>query len=291
MPMPIEYRPAVVTDIPAMVHLAMRTFIEGARHPAVAMRLFADSFRNHSGWQWVAVAEGRVVGFAACKYNTTAKKAGIFLIGVDPSVKGGGIGGKLLACFEEKCRETKVPLIRIGTPYAKTFYEKYGYICAETAEKYLLDLLGKPEPDLGSAKLEPLTLSDIDALLPLIQAERQLEFLSRFYGQIGLGSAYKLLEAGTPRLVFGLGTKSQDSLEIPSAIPELMALDFYYFLGKEDDTLLLNASIKAAMLAGARRFGLEPGSRCSLKENLLAAGFTLSAHPAYWTMYDMEKRI
>jgi len=291
MQKPISIRQASVHDIPVMIEICKNTFIESARHSAVAINIFRAAFTGHPGWQWVAEMDGAVAGFIVCNRNETEGFANINLIGVDPCAKGTGIGGKLLDVLEKHTAASRLNLVRLGTPYARTFYEKYGYTCAKIDEKYVIELVGKPLPPLPDCVIQPILPTDLPQLLPLIPAEIQFDFLTAYYRYTSPALSFLMRAHGAPLGLGLLATREHENCDVPGGIPGLVTLAFHHLFPGADPASLISAAIRTATYNAAARLGVAIDENDPLRATLHDFGFTLSAHPAFWTMYTMEKEI
>ena len=116
------------SDAVAVVRIANQAFLETARLTSLMGRRFVQRMKGDRDCLFVAESDdGEVVGFVigSCKGG----RATIGWIAVHPGHQGRGIGGMLLEAVEGKAMERGIRVVETGTPFARTFYEKYGYRC------------------------------------------------------------------------------------------------------------------------------------------------------------------
>jgi ribosomal protein S18 acetylase RimI-like enzyme len=132
----MNFRPAVIADIPALVRLINAAFIveqfvfDGDRINAVETRAFMET----GGF---LVAEDSAA-FAGCVYVEVRSGRGYLgLLAVDPARQGTGLGRKLVAAAEDYfraagCCAVDLRVISQRTPLPP-FYRRLGYVEAGTA--------------------------------------------------------------------------------------------------------------------------------------------------------------
>ncbi len=132
----MNFRPAVIADIPALVRLINAAFIveqfvfDGDRINAEETRAFMET----GGF---LVAEDSA-GFAGCVYVEVRPGRGYLgLLAVDPARQGTGLGRKLVAAAEDYfraagCCAVDLRVISQRTPLLP-FYRRLGYVEAGTA--------------------------------------------------------------------------------------------------------------------------------------------------------------
>jgi GNAT superfamily N-acetyltransferase len=103
--------------------------------PAPMTADYAQAVR--SGWAWVAVGRGELVGFVVL-----VPQPGYLLlenVAVLPAAQGRGIGTRLLALAEEQARSLHLWEIRLYTNEAMTenlaYYPRHGYVETHRAEQ------------------------------------------------------------------------------------------------------------------------------------------------------------
>lgn len=88
---------------------------------------------EHAEHTWVAVIDGRPVGFAACVYDKAASTGEIEMIAVDPEHQRKGIAAALIDYSLDRMRDAGLKLAGIGTggdpghAPARAAYEKAGF--------------------------------------------------------------------------------------------------------------------------------------------------------------------
>jgi len=132
----INFRPAVIADIPALVRLINAAFIveqfvfDGDRINAEETRAFMET----GGF---LVAEDSAA-FAGCVYVEVREGRGYLgLLAVDPARQGTGLGRKLVAAAEDyfraaRCGAVDLRVISQRTPLPP-FYRRLGYVEVGTA--------------------------------------------------------------------------------------------------------------------------------------------------------------
>jgi N-acetylglutamate synthase-like GNAT family acetyltransferase len=286
----LSIRVARLSDVPAMVELSCYTFIEGARHIVCSSDIILRGFKEWPEWQWIAVLNSKIVGFCSCKNNPDKLSAGINLIGVDPCTKGMGIGAKLLEALEAKAKAVGHKKVRAGTPFAKTFYEKYGYTVGQTMEKYLLRVTGRPKIANCSIALKSISLKDIPLIQKQIPSENQSFFLASIYKGIASNLAYVLCQKDDVVGLIFFRCAVQDIIDgLRFATPGLLILDYFYRSESLSANDFLQALLNVAQEKSVFEIGVAPAKDEELKKTLPEFGFEISHHVAFWTMYDMEK--
>ncbi|MCX7778562.1 MAG: GNAT family N-acetyltransferase, partial [Armatimonadetes bacterium] len=91
-------------------------------------KAFVQWMQRHRHCMFLAETEdGEAVGFLIGRCD--GDKARIGWIAVHQTHWGRGVGGMLLSAIEQCAIERGIKVVETGTPFARTFYEKYGYEC------------------------------------------------------------------------------------------------------------------------------------------------------------------
>jgi ribosomal-protein-alanine acetyltransferase len=126
MPPPVRLRTASAADLPAL--LALEQTFPGDR-------MSARQFRHHlasprARWR-VAVAGGRLLGYALVLLRRDSDRARLYSIAVDPSARGQGLGHRLLAAAERDAaragRAAMTLEVRQDNAAANALYQSAGY--------------------------------------------------------------------------------------------------------------------------------------------------------------------
>jgi len=180
MPRPaFSVRTPRISDIPGMVRVAAQAFTETVRRPRIG-RTFVEKFMDRSiGWSRVAVENAEVIGYLAGERMPGGAKIGQFA--VHPAHWRKGVGRAMVQSMERSARRKKLPLIMVGTTYAKGFYEKCGFHNVATIHRLARTLPGScisPSP----LTTEDATLDNVSRLIDDLPRTPALEFIDSFYG-------------------------------------------------------------------------------------------------------------
>jgi ribosomal protein S18 acetylase RimI-like enzyme len=123
----IDYRPASISDIDALLHLENTCFQYD--------RLSRRSFRHHIGSSTcdliVAQHSNEIVGYALAFYRKGSKEARLYSLAVNQSARGLGVGRGLMAAIETAAIARGHRLIRLEVAttnaVAIALYESQGY--------------------------------------------------------------------------------------------------------------------------------------------------------------------
>ena len=173
-------RNAQPKDAVAVVRIANQAFLETARLTSCIGKGFAQALMNHNDWLFVAEDEDkRVIGFLIGQ--RVEEKAKINWIAVHPDYWRRGVGGLLLRAIEKKARREGLRIIETGTPFARGFYEKYGFKCVEAQRRLILELIGRNIKPPENIQICPLLLDDVSSLVNIMNQDEYLRFLISYF--------------------------------------------------------------------------------------------------------------
>lgn len=148
--MPADIRLFTPADVDAVVEFSLRAWapvfesFEKVLGTEIFLRVYPDWLASqardvarvcteHASRTWVAVVDGRPVGFAASVYDEAASSGEIEMIAVDPRYQRQGIAAALIDHSLDRMREAGLKLAGIGTggdpghAPARAAYEKAGF--------------------------------------------------------------------------------------------------------------------------------------------------------------------
>jgi GNAT superfamily N-acetyltransferase len=164
----------------AVVRVCNQAFVEHARFPEMGATV-VRYVRDFPEWQWGAFAGDRLRGFILTEPRADNSRASIRLIASDPEARGSGVGGRLVATFEAQARERGVPLLSVGTPFARVFYEKQGFRCVKIDLKVIREILGQRVEPPENLALRPLDRAGAATVVGALESdELRAKFLSAY---------------------------------------------------------------------------------------------------------------
>ncbi len=154
----IKIRNMTLKDLPQVIRIANMSFPFTGRRPSVVGPYIIGRLHKDPDFQFVAIADGQVVGFITC-LRQDSKKAELTYIAVHPAYRRKGVGKSLVSTLEKALREQGYEYIWLVTqPMARPFYEKLGYSVFKISYKLGKELLGKeikkPEAEIITPTLE-----------------------------------------------------------------------------------------------------------------------------------------
>jgi len=282
MLMEVTIRHALPKDIAAIVRVANCAFLEEARWPWLFGVGLVEHLRNFPDWQFVAEVDGRIVGFLVGKPGED--RAFISWIAVHPAHWRKGIGGKLLKAIEEKANKAGLRIVELGTPFARKFYEKYGYKCVNIQKKLVLNLSQRNVDKPQKISLKNLSLDDLPRLLKFFGEEKEyLDTASKFFSSLADDPHLSLLGERRNEIVgVAIATTARLTPELV-VISKIFAKDFDYMLS------MLNGLEYVCSCYGKRWLGVSLPIPHVDEEKLLSLGWEDAKMPNFWTLYWMRK--
>ncbi|MFA4015463.1 MAG: hypothetical protein RUDDFDWM_000546 [Candidatus Fervidibacterota bacterium] len=280
--MEVTIRHALPKDIAAIVRVANCAFLEEARLPWLFGVGLVEHLRNFPDWQFVAEVDGRIVGFLVGKPGED--RAFISWIAVHPAHWRKGIGGKLLKAIEEKANKAGLRIVELGTPFARKFYEKYGYKCVNIQKKLVLNLSQRNVDKPQKISLKNLSLDDLPRLLKFFGEEKEyLDTASKFFSSLADDPHLSLLGERRNEIVgVAIATTARLTPELV-VISKIFAKDFDYMLS------MLNGLEYVCSCYGKRWLGVSLPIPHVDEEKLLSLGWEDAKMPNFWTLYWMRK--
>ena len=272
------------SDAVAVVRIANQAFLETARLTSLMGRRFVQRMKGDRDCLFVAESDdGEVVGFVigSCEGG----RATIGWIAVHPGHQGRGIGGMLLEAVEGKAMERGIRVVETGTPFARTFYEKYGYRCVEVRRSMLLELVGREISIPQGLGIRAITLHDLDEVMDLIGDEGEwLRFLDAYFSAYGR-DAEKAIVVSSGELV-GVAIGETDEV-----CGELVRLSYLFARDEGRAMDVLSCLVYVASARGCRWFGVELPVKGVTEEELESRGWEDAKLPFLWTRYRMRKEL
>ena len=278
-----EMRPS---DVLAVVRIANQSFLETARlgwlmGRRVVQRLISDR-------ECLFVVEdsrGEVVGFVVggCRGD----RATIGWIAVHPNHRGRGIGGMLLKAVEDRAREKGIRVVETGTPFARPFYEKYGYECVHVERSMILELVGRSISIPEGVRIRTIMLDDLPMLLEFMGDEGEwLRFASAYFAAYENDPEKAILVTSEEENVLGVAVGRSDK-----TCSELAALSYLFVKEKGDAVKVLNSFAYVASSRGHRWLGVELPIMGITEELLEKMGWQDAKLPFFWTRYRLRKKL
>ena len=273
-------------DLVDVVRLSNQAFLETARHTWRMGQRVADRMRKSRDALFIAeFADSQVVGFAIGQCD--GPRASLSWIAVHPGHAGKGVGGMLLAALEDRAREKGIPLVETGTPFARSFYEKHGYVCVGVRTNLLLELVGTAIALPCGVRVRPVMLDDLSAALGSIGDEdewlRFVEAHSNASERDPDLSIFVESDDGKGNLLgIVVGRKN-------ATCEELIALTYLYALDGSHALDTVNALAYACSCRGHRWLGVGLPLRGVGEGELRARGWQEAGLPFYCTSYTMQK--
>jgi GNAT superfamily N-acetyltransferase len=278
----VTVRILTLEDVLSVVRVANQAFLEHARlpgHAAMAVRYISE----YPGWQWGVFQDGRLVGFLLGEPRPDQKRAGVRLIASDPGVKGRGLGSRLIGELEARARREGFEKLSVGTPFARSFYEKNGFVLTVTNLKMIREIACRAVTAEGCPAARALDFAAAAEVVRRLGDDAlRRGFLSAFLANVRHEQALTLL-LGEPEAPRGVVVGRS-----PESCPDLAEAVFHHAF---DGALapLVRAFELAASNLGLRYVGFEvPEERGAEMEQL---GYARSERDFYWTMYTLEKRL
>lgn len=275
-------RKLTLDDVLPLVRVCNQAFLEHARFAecgaTTVMRIC-----DHPHWQWGAFLGPQIVAFMHTEPQRDKGRVVIQLIAVQPGVMGKGVGSRLLAAVEAQARTDGFPTLRLGTPYARRFYEKNGFRLVKTNFRMIRDITCQELPGQADPAVRLLGFPEAAAILSRLDGEPlRRAFLSAFLANVRRDGGLMLL-LGDPDRPRGVAIG-----RTPDLYRDFAEVVFHHAF---DDQLvpLVQAFERRVSELGLRYVGLEvPEDRAG---DLQALGYARSEQDFYWTMYTLEKQL
>lgn len=280
----VRIRPMRLEDLLPVVRIANQSFLETARLTRLMGQRFSQYMRECADWLFVAEAlDGRVVGFVFG--HPTEGSASIQWIAVHPEFQGRGIGGMLLKAIEAKARGLGLKAIVTGTPFALRFYEKHGFKCTGIRRRLILDLVGRSVEPPKALEGRPITLEGLKPLIPLMDREEYLRFLSAYFRAYESDSE-KALAAFAENRILGVIIGCRDDV-----YPELITLSYIFVRDPRYAHGMLELLAYMASAGGHRWVGVELPIPYLEEGELFKEGWQEAQLPSFWTGYQLRKEL
>lgn len=280
----VVVRRASLKDVAAMVRVANQAFLEQARWADEFGAGLVWHFREYPDWQFVAEVEGEVVGLLVGRVGEG--KALISWIAVHPAHWGKGIGGRLLETIEEKAKKGGFSTVELGTPFAREFYEKYGYKCIGTRRRMVLDMAQRAIDRPEGLLLRPIRMEDLPDLLDFVREETEyLLLLEKFFEAIRREPEMALLAEREGRLEGAVVGKTAER------VWELVIVSYLFAKSREEILFLLRGLAYLCSCQGRRWVGVELPFPYVSEADLEVLGFEEAKLPTFWTFFSMRKEL
>ena len=281
MPTRLRIRQMKLDDIPAVVRVANQAFLEGARRPKIGSRL-VEHLTVWPGWSFVAEVRGESVGFLASRADPKQKQAQISWIAVHPNFWGRGVGGRLLSAIEKKAVRAKFAKVVTGTPFARKFYEKYGYTCRKIIHALVKDITRSESKKDTRLKMKQADLEDLPLVIESWDRRKARECLKVFFDIYEADQDKILLGFKQGKLVGGILGAAHER------IPDLAEIRFLYGEDRGVQSGLIRNFEYQCSKKGMRWVGIIAGPGWLLKW-LKENGYQEAKMDEWWSSYRMVK--
>lgn len=278
-----KVRTASISDVVDIVRIANQAFLEIARLPGSLGHGFVVHMKSFPDWIFVAerTTDRKVIGFLIGSRDKHAAK--ISWIAVHPEFWGRGIGGMLLHAIEEKARSEGLRIIETGTPFARSFYEKYGFHCINVQKAYILEIAGRKVESPSNIEIRFLFLFDLSELAQVMSKNNYLNLLESYFSALKANNENAILGLKNNQIV-GVVIGQRDSL-----YRDLMILRYLYSVKQEYAPDLLHALIFLSSVKGYRWIGVKLPLFGIEEQYLRDTGWNEARLPSFWTRYWMRK--
>ncbi len=263
-----------IGDIPQVIRIANQSFYEWARYTLFFGKNMVEKMRDFPEWQFVAEERENVVGFVI--NELTQRGIHLCWIAVLPGYQGKEIGKKLLEEVEKKGKQEKKVRIYLDTPFARSFYIKYGFREEKVIYRLLKEISGKviEKPE----KMRILYLEDIKDIIPSLE-EKTYSFLLAFFSSFPYEQEKIIgIENGNRWEGIVIGKTNEFSQEI---------VETRFLWGKEKIKALKSLEYIAST-QGRKWIGVETESKEEAEE-FKKSGYREEKNPLYWTEYHLLK--
>lgn len=267
-------------DVIPLARISNQAFLEHARYPEHAAQA-ADRIHDAPDWQWGAFLGSRILGFILTEPRAGKERVSIRLLAVDPAAQGKGIGGRLIAAVEVQARKSGYPELRVGTPFARDFYERCGFSCVEIFLRMIRDITRQTVARARGSTVQALDLDTAaDALRELRPDGVRHKFLAAFFRAYRRhrGLAIAVRRKGRLEAV-AVGRLSE-------TCPDLAEATFHHASAPALEPLV-RAFEHTVSTLGLRYAGFSPPA--SQEKSFKKLGYRRSEHDFFWTMYTLRK--
>ncbi len=275
-----EIRNLSLGDVIPAMRACNQAFLEGARFPEMGANV-VRYIREHPEWQWGAFDGGELLGFLLTEPREEKQRVAIRLIATNPEIQGKGTGGRLLAALDKKAVAGGFNLLSVGTPFAKRFYEKYGFKVTVISLKMIREIIQQPVPRPAGVEISTLDFESAAALLAqLADDETRARFLAAFMKDYrhNRGLALHVARGGEfVGVVLG---------SISEFYEDFAPVSFFHAADDGLATLVRSYEYTASTL-GVRYVGFAPGAEA--EDEFKKLGYERAERDFYWTMYTLER--
>lgn len=285
--MPYRVRQMQPSDVFSVVRIANQAFLEMARPSWYIGKAFAQWMRRHRHCMFIAETEGgEAVGFLIGRCD--GDRACIGWIAVHPSHWGRGVGGMLLSEIERCATNVGIKVVETGTPFARAFYEKYGYKCVGIRKAMVFELVGRKIEMPHGLQIRTITLDDLPKLLNVIGEENEwLQFLEAYFSACeGDPSKAAIVSEIAQQNCIGVAIGNADAV-----CKDLVILSYLFSAGEGRAMDVLRAFVYFISTFGHRWVGIRLPIRGISEEELEADGWQDAKLPYLWTCYEMRKEL
>jgi GNAT superfamily N-acetyltransferase len=276
----MRIRHLTLDDVLPLSRLSNQAFLEHARYPEHAAQA-ADRIQDARDWQWGAFQGNRMLGFLLTEPIAGKERVSIRLLAVDPAAQGKGIGQLLIASLGAEAAKQGYPELRVGTPFARSFYERCGFSCMEISLRMLREIIRQPVRRPQGATVRALDLDTAADLLRSLPSDAvRHKFLAAFLRahRRHPGLAITVCRKGRFQGV-AVGRVSE-------SCPDLAEVTFHHAPGSALKALV-QAFEYTVSTFGLRYAGFSPPA--DQEERFKGLGYLRSEHDFFWTMYTLRK--
>lgn len=274
------------SDVVAVVRIANQSFLETARLGWLMGRRVVQHLISNCKWLFVVEDNrGEVVGFVVggCR----GERATIGWIAVHPDHRRRGIGGMLLRAVEDRAREMGIRMVETGTPFARSFYEKYGYKCVGIERSMILELVGRPISIPEGIQIRTVMLNDLSMLLKFMEDENEwLRFADAYFEAYESDPEKAILVISEEGEILGVAIGKRNRI-----CSELMVLSYLFVKDEKDAIEVLNSFAYLASSRGHRWLGVTLPVKGITEELLEGMGWQDAKLPFFWTKYRLRKEL
>lgn len=298
--MPSKYRlePLTWSDVPALVELATATFRElPSRRPSEVFTPAARLVRDHPGWHFKVTRGRDLVADIVSQPTTDGEVVAVHHLAVHPQHQRRGLGRRLLTAVEERASAEGYELVRLGTVYARGFYERCGYLAAGADWRLVRDLRLAGARGALAPRGSPIEREHLPQLVQMLPEDDGYAFLRAYYDALAWGFAFSVGDIKRPAALLVAAPKAAERIagtgfgREPAAL-DLFATDFLWGRSVPDRLQAIDALEAEVIRRGARLAGVAVERD---DEQFLAAvrerGYAEETHPAWFTLFWYEKNL